>query len=232
MPECQPVCSVSRGGFAGRPAPGRGYRAPLDPTFTNFEKKNVLRKRRLCSSGRPFCPFGGRCNRLLSRQTHYNAGHPERFRPLRPVNGYGFPMIATRRIRSGSRGPVPPLENLERGDVAQRGEHVGIIAGVSADRVLLWPVRWRNAERVGDIPVTGWLDTALLGNPRQAMIQASVLMDVPRDGQRRLGRLTDSLLDQVERAAARDADTSAAIRRWTGEREHRRDECVPPPKAL
>ena len=141
-------------------------------------------------------------------------------------------MIATRRIRPRSRSPVPPIENLKRGDVAQRGEHVGIVAGVSADRVLLWPVRWRNAERAGDIPVTGWIDAALLGNPRQAMIQASVLMDVPRDGQRRLCRLTDSLLDQVERAAARDADTSVMIRRWTGEREHRRDECVPPPKAL
>ena len=140
-------------------------------------------------------------------------------------------MIAARRKQRPPRDPAA-LINLERGDVAQRGEHVGVVAACSRSRVLLWPVRWEAAERVADIPVTGWLDRAVLRNPRQAMVQAGVLLDVPLDGQRRLGRLTKPLQDLIERAAARDADASAIIRRWSGDREHRRDECIAPAKVL
>ena len=141
-------------------------------------------------------------------------------------------MIAARRKRPSPPRDPTPLINLERGDVTQRGDHVGIVAGCSRDRVLLWPVRWRDAERVAEVPVTSWLDSACMGNPKQAMVQAGVLMEVPRDGQRLLGHASVDLLARVERAASRDADASATIRRWRGEREHRRDECVPPPKAL
>jgi hypothetical protein len=140
-------------------------------------------------------------------------------------------MIAARRKRQAPCDPAP-LINLERGDIAQRGEHVGVVAGCSRARVLLWPIRWESAERAADIPVTGWADGALLGNPQRAMVQASLLLDVPLAGQRRLGRVSDQLLALIERAAARDAMVSATIRRWSGEREHRRDAREPPPKGL
>ena len=125
-----------------------------------------------------------------------------------------------------------PLVNLAPGDVVRRGDHYGIVAACLADRLLVWPVRWRNAERAGEIPVTGWLDSALLGNPRQAMVQAGVLLDVPRRGQALLGRLTEGLLSQIARAATRNAEASSTIRRWSGDFQHRRDDCEPPKRAL
>jgi hypothetical protein len=140
-------------------------------------------------------------------------------------------MIAARRKRHPPRGPVP-LIDLNRGDVAQRGDHVGVVAACSQARVLVWPVRWRDAERAADITIAGWLDRIALGSPRRAMVQASVLLDVPREGQRLLGRFTDELLLLIERAAARDAVATATIRRWSADYDHRRRECVPPPVAL
>jgi hypothetical protein len=125
-------------------------------------------------------------------------------------------MIATRRIRPPSHDPNPPF-NLERGDVTQCGrEQVGIVAGCSRDRVLLWPVRWGIAERATDIPVTGWLDSTVLGNPRQAMVQVGTLLDASLSGQRRLGRITSSLLLKIEAAAARHNETERLTRRWNG----------------
>lgn len=140
-------------------------------------------------------------------------------------------MIATRRRQRPPRDPVPPI-NLLRGDVTQRGDHVGVVAACSQSRVLLWPVRWEAAERAADIPVTGWLNATILGNPKQAMVQTGVLLDVPLAGQRHLGSFTPHLLEQIERAAARNADASATIRRWSRDREHRRDECAAPPTLL
>ena len=143
-------------------------------------------------------------------------------------------MIAARRQRHPPRDPLPN-SNLDRGDVVQRGGQVGVVADCSGDRVLLWPVRWEVAERVADIPVTGWLDGSLLGEgardrggPRRAMVQAGVLLDAPLVGQRRLGRVTDGLLGLIERAAARHAQTTATFRRWAGERKFRSDRTAPP----
>jgi hypothetical protein len=140
-------------------------------------------------------------------------------------------MIAARRKQLRPRDPSP-LIKLERGDIAQRGDRVGVVAACAVSRVLLWPVRWEAPERAADIPVTGWLDATVLGNPKQAMVQAGVLLDVPLTGQRRLGRASRQLLDLVARAAARDAATSAVIRLWSGDRERRRDQCTLPTKAL
>lgn len=140
-------------------------------------------------------------------------------------------MIATRRIRPASLDPAPTIQ-FQRGDVARLGEHIGVVAACAGGRVLLWPIRWRPAERAGDIPVDGWLDQALLENPRAAMIQTSVLMSRRIEGQRRVGTISPGLLRLVEQADARNADNQAVIRRWRGEREHRRDECAVPPKAI
>lgn len=136
-------------------------------------------------------------------------------------------MIATRRIRTRSHGPVPSI-SLHRGDIAQRGEHVGIVAAVAGERLSVWPVRWRQAGRAGDIAVTGWADCAALGNPRQAMVQAGELVDVPLAGQIRIGSISPTLLREIEVASARAVQDRRVTKRWRGDREHRRDQCAPP----
>jgi hypothetical protein len=136
-------------------------------------------------------------------------------------------MIATRRIRPRSPDPIP-FDTLIRGAVVLRGERAGIVAASAGERVLLWPVCWRNAERAADIPVTDWADRLLLGTPKAAMVQAAVLLDVPLAGQRRLGQIGAALLARIEFAAARDSETGGVIRRWHEDRVHR-DARRPPP---
>jgi hypothetical protein len=139
-------------------------------------------------------------------------------------------MIATRRIR---RSPAPPSpENLTHGDAVRRGEHFGVVAVCARGRVLLWPVRWREAELATDVPVKNWADLHVFGDAKLAMVQAGLLLDLPQAGQQRLAQISSKLLAMIDRAAMRDAKTMQVMRRWQGEREFRRDECVPPSTAL
>lgn len=124
--------------------------------------------------------------------------------------------------------PPGPRPFLQRGDLVQQGDHVGVVARVLGEYLQVWPVRHREVEAASDVPVTELTDRIAVRAPGESVVLAGTPLQVLAARQVRIGAVSSELLLRITHAATRAVETERVIRRWKNDRDHRRHQCQPP----
>ena len=106
--------------------------------------------------------------------------------------------------------------SLARGDVAACGDSRGVIWRISADEIVLLPIKRDGGLRHrGDEAITEIGDCVQTGVAGlDLVVRVADACRVPSGKQIRIGRLSDQMLARVERAVGRECATAAVENRW------------------